>query len=120
MSTGNFVRAYAGASVAVNIHRTGDGDGKTAGRGVNQRLFELAAIGVPQVVDARADLDRHFRDREEVLVYRDPAELRALVKMALEDHTAAAQVAEAARRRALGEHTYMHRMRGLLGMVGRA
>jgi len=119
LATGNFVRAYAGASVAVNIHRTGDGDRQAAGQGVNQRLFELAAIGVPQVVDARADLDRHFRDREEVLVYRDPAELRALVKSALEDHTAAAQVAEAARRRALGEHTYMHRMRDLLGMVGR-
>jgi spore maturation protein CgeB len=119
LSTGNFVRAYAGASVAVNIHRTGDGDREAAGRGVNQRLFELAAIGVPQVVDARADLDRHFRDREEVLVYRNPAELRGLVKSALEDHTAAAQVAEAARRRALGEHTYMHRMRDLLGMVGR-
>lgn len=119
LTTGNFVRAYAGASVAVNIHRTGEGEGQSAGRGVNQRLFELAAIGVPQVVDARGDLNRHFRDREEVLVYKDPAELRTLVKMALENHTAAGQVAEAARRRALGEHTYMHRMRDMLGIVSR-
>ena len=38
--------------------------------GVNQRPFELAAIGVPQVVDYRGDLERHFTDRKEVLVYR--------------------------------------------------
>ena len=119
LTTENFVRAYAGASVAVNIHRTGEGQGHLAGRGVNQRLFEVAAIGVPQVVDAREDLHLHFRDRDEVLVYQNPAELRSLVKVTLENHTAAGQVAEAARRRALGEHTYMHRMRHMLGVVTR-
>ena len=55
----DYVRAYAGASVAVNIHREGNHNGGTA-TGCNQRLFELAAIGVPQVVDNRADLSLAF------------------------------------------------------------
>src|SRR4029077_14029728 len=41
----DYVRAYAGASVAVNIHRENEGGTAT---GCNQRTFELAPIGVPQ------------------------------------------------------------------------
>lgn len=113
----DYVRAYAGASVAVNIHHTSD-EGLVVDRGCNQRVFELAAIGVPQVVDDRADLHRHFDPRREVLVYHGGTEMKELVKEVLHDPACAEQIATAARRRALAEHTYMHRMRDLLSVAG--
>jgi spore maturation protein CgeB len=52
-----------------------------------------------------------------VLVYEDAAGLRTLVKDALHAPAAAEQLAAAARRRALSEHTHMHRMRVVLDTV---
>jgi len=114
-STEEYVRAYGGASVAVNIHHT-TGDGTDEGT-VNQRLFEIAAIGVPQVVDARADLPAMFQPGEEVLVFRDAAELRAIVQAALQDLQSVEPIAGAGRRVVLAKHTYMHRMRRIMDAV---
>jgi len=113
----DYVRAYAGASVAVNVPCCADA-GAEGEPGCNRRLFELAAIGVPQVVEDRPDLHAHFREGSEVLVARTTAELKTLVREALQDRPWCEQVAAGARRRALAEHTYMHRMRALLGAVG--
>lgn len=110
-----YVKAYAGATVAVNIHRGGGGSSREAG--CNQRLFEIAAIGVPQVAGERGDLPRHFAPFAEVLVYQDAAGLRTLVRDAIHAPAAAEQLAAAARRRALAEHTHMHRMRVVLDMA---
>jgi len=112
----DYVRAYAGASVGVSLSRDGatpDGDPP----GCDRRLFELAAIGVPQVAENLNDLRLHFREGSEVLVFHDLAELRALTSEALQDRAWAEQVASGARQRALAEHTYMHRMAALLGTV---
>ncbi|MGH7527740.1 MAG: CgeB family protein [Gemmatimonadales bacterium] len=113
----DYVRAYAGASVAVNLQCSED---SAAGGdpGCNRRLFELAAIGVPQVVEDRPDLHLHFNEGSEVLVSRTPADLKTLAAEALQDRAWAEEVAAGARQRALTEHTYMHRMAGLLGVVG--
>lgn len=113
---GDYVRAYAGASVAVNLQWAGE-PGEEGDPGCNRRLFELAAMGVPQVVEHRPDLERHFREGSEILVARNPAELKLLTGEALQDRAWAEQVAAGARQRALSEHTYMHRMGVLLGAV---
>ena len=112
----DYVRAYAGASVAINIHRQGE-DGAPDGTGVNQRTFELAAIGVPQVLDFRADLPQLFDVGRELYAFHTPGELKALVQGALHDPAAADHAAAAGRRRVLAEHTYMHRMAELLGAL---
>jgi len=112
---GDYIRAYAGASVAVNVHFDPPGAGPDPG--CNRRLFELAAIGVPQVAEDRPDLHRHFREGSEILVARTPAQLRSLTAEALQDRAWAEEVAGGARQRALCEHTYMHRMHGLLSSV---
>lgn len=116
LDQGDYVRAYAGASVAVNVP-CGEDAGPEGEPGCNRRLFELAAIGVPQVVEDRPDLHAHFREGSELLVARSTAELKSLVREALQDRPWAEQVAAGARQRALAEHTYMHRMRALLGAV---
>ena len=113
---GDYVRAYAGASVAVNLQCSAFVE-PGSDPGCNRRLFEIAAIGVPQVVEERPDLHRHFCEGSEVLVARSPAALKALTAEALQDRPWAEQVAAGARHRALTEHTYMHRMAGLLATV---
>lgn len=119
-STEDFVRAYAGATVAVNVHRSGPEMKSADATGVNRRTFELAAIGTAQVIDARTDLPRHFEDGPELLVYTTPEELRGQVKRAMQEDKYRDRLAENARRRALGSHTYMHRMAELLRVAAPA
>ena len=116
-STEDFVRAYAGATVAVNVHRTGTGDRGADASGVNRRAFEVAAIGVTQVVDTRPDLAQHFEDGAEVLTYTTAEQLRGQVKRALQEDKYRARLSAAARQRALQAHTYMHRMKALLDVA---
>jgi spore maturation protein CgeB len=106
----DYIRAYAGASVAVNV-ACGDIGGEP---GASRRLFELAAIGVPQVVEEHPDIHQHFREGSELLVARSAHDLRTLTSEALHDRAWAEQVAAGARQRALTEHTYMHRLAALL------
>jgi spore maturation protein CgeB len=112
----DYVRAYAGASVAVNLHHVAEDEPDDTG--VNQRTFELAAIGVPQVVDWRRDLERCFEVGRDLHAFRTGTELKAIVKELLHDPPAAEAVGAAGRRRALTEHTYMHRVRELLRLAG--
>ena len=113
----DYVRAYAGATVGVNIHQSLDPDPTRDMRSCNARLFEAAAIGCAQVVDFRVDLPRHFEDNSEILVFQSPSELKGLVKRALENNAYRERLAANARQRALREHTYMHRMATLLKVV---
>ena len=117
-STEDYVRAYGGASVAVNIHHTagGNGDGEAC---VNERLFEIAAIGVPQVVDYRGDLNQHFQAGRDLMVFHDADGLKATVGAALQDLPAAELTGVSARREVLSRHTYMHRLRVILEAVNR-
>jgi spore maturation protein CgeB len=112
----DYVRAYAGASVAINLSCGGESE-VSEGPGCNRRLFELAAIGVPQVVEDGPDLHRHFCEGSEILVSRASADLRMLTAEALHDRAWAEQVAAGGRQRALSEHTYMHRMTELLRLT---
>lgn len=113
-TTEEYVRAYAGATVALNFHREGPGGTVPSSSGCNARLFELAAMGAAQVVDARADLGALFVPGEEVLTFDGPEELRARVQELITDHQRAEAFGHAARRRALGEHTYIHRLQVVL------
>lgn len=110
----DYVRASAGATVAVNIHATYLPDPSSKGRGCNRRVFELAAIGAAQVVDQRADLGQHFEDGTEMLVFSNPSELKGQVKRALQNDSYRERIAAAARQRAITAHTYMHRVSRML------
>lgn len=115
-NTETYVRAYGGASVAINIHHTAPGTNPPEAT-VNQRVFEVASIGVPQIVDRRSDLELHFTAGRHMLVFDEPEELRAMVKAALHDLPAAEHLGTAARKEVLARHTYMHRMKRLLSGI---
>ena len=85
--------------------------------GVNTRAFELAAAGVCQLVDAKEDLSPLFKPGDEVLVYRDLAELRRLLDYFLARPDDARAIGQMARRRALAEHTLAHRVDEMLHVM---
>lgn len=117
-STEDYVRAYGGASVAVNIHHTAPGTTEPEGS-LNQRVFEIAAIGVPQIVDYRGDLSRQFVTGKELMVFGDADGLRVTVAAALQNLPAAEVTGVAARKEVLARHTYMHRMKQVLDGMGK-
>ena len=113
----DYVRAYSGATVALNIHRE---TGPANSSACNPRVFELASMGATQVVDHRDDLGLHFMPGQHLAVFQHPAGLKDLVRNFLLDPPAAASMGQCAREVALAEHTYMHRMVGLLHTLDQA
>lgn len=116
-TTAEYVRAYGGASVAVNLHH-GLGSNGLSYAYCNQRVFELASMGVPQVVDARADLPKYFEVGKEVITFAEAGELKAQVEELLQAPPRAEEIGMAARRRVLDQHTHMHRAQRLLESIG--
>lgn len=117
-NTADFVRAYGGATIAINIHHTTP-DATQPEAHCNHRVFELAAMAVPQFCDERGDLERWFTPGQDLLTYREPADLRALVDELLHDTVRLEALAASARAELMARHTYMHRMSDLLARVGR-
>lgn len=114
-----FVRTLASALVGLNIHQQfGDaGDPARYGTGANMRVFELAAVGTPQLSDAKGDIARHFAPGREVVLYRTVAELRERARELVADESLRRSLAAAGRERALREHTWTHRMEELLSVA---
>lgn len=112
-STAEYINAYGGATVAINIHHVAvENDPGEAS--CNQRLFELASMGIAQVVDERGDLPRYFEAGQDVAVFSDAGGLREIVRDLLEDPPEVERLGAAARLRLLEDHTYMHRLQQLL------
>jgi spore maturation protein CgeB len=112
----DYVAALSGGTLGLNVHKNfADPPPQQGyGTGANMRVFELAALGRPQLSDAKADIARHFRDRSEIVLYRTLRELDGLVRELLVDPERQEALGAAARRRVLAEHTWRHRMEELL------
>jgi len=82
--------------------------------GLNPRVFEAAACGVPQLVDWKRELDELFdeKERSAMLIYRSDEELLQLCRRQDLDELRAKAVAASAAIRE--KHSYLARMRELL------
>ena len=103
---------YSGSTLSLNQHHP-----MNDLVGVNTRTFELAAAGACQVVDFKEDLATLFKPGEELIVYRDLADLRRQLDRHLAHPDEAAAVGDNARRRALAEHTLRHRIEEIVAAV---
>lgn len=103
---------YSGSTLSLNHHHPMNDI-----VGVNTRAFELAAAGACQLVDAKDDIARLFKAGEEVVSYRDLAELRRHLEYYLAHPDEARAIGENARRRALAEHTVRHRIDAMLDVL---
>ena len=82
------------------------------------RPFELASAGAAIVSNPYDGIEKWFEPGSELLVVHDAAEAVAAYRDLLADPGAAEAMGKRARERVLDEHTYRHRARQLLGLVG--
>jgi len=105
---------FAASKATLNIHTwRGKFD-----YGLNPRVFEAAACGVPQLVDWKRELDELFDEKERaaMLVYRSDEELLAKCRALPAELRERAVAASATIRE---RHSYLARMRELLRMGGK-
>ena len=102
---------YSTARLSLNPHHPLDV------AGVNARTFELAAAGACQLVDLKEDLAALFKPGEEVVTFRDLAELRRQIAYYLAHPDESRAIGANARRRALAEHTVRHRIDEILATL---
>lgn len=88
----------------VNIH--GDQDGFT------MRTFEASGVGAVQLID-RADVSEFYDPGREVLVFETEDELVDLCRRLISHEGDMSRLRDAARRRTLSSHTFLHRAREL-------
>jgi spore maturation protein CgeB len=101
-------KIYARHRVSVNIHAG------VVRAGTNMRSFECAAYGIPQVIEARPEIDQYFVPGEEIMLVQNADAMNASVAALLADETRCKAMADRARTRALRDHTYYHRIVTLL------
>ncbi len=82
------------------------------------RPFELAAAGAAIVASPYDGIERWFEPGSELIVAADGQEAITAYNALLEDPAAAEEMGRRARERVLDEHTYRHRARRVLDLVG--
>ncbi len=103
---------YSGSTLSLNHHHPMNDI-----VGVNTRAFELAASGACQAVDLKEELPALFTPGEEVVAYRDLADLRHQLDYYLAHPDEARAIGQNAQRRALKEHTLRHRIEEMLAIM---
>jgi glycosyl transferase family 1 len=110
-----FARAISAARINLNITRRSHA---TVFASSSSRPFELAAAGAAIVSNPYEGIERWFEPGRELIVVNDSDEALAAYRELLADPGQAEELGRRARERALDEHTYAHRARRVLELVG--
>jgi hypothetical protein len=110
-----FPAAISAASVNLNITRRSHA---TVRASSTARPFELAACASAIVSNPYEGIERWFEPGRELLVVSSADEAVEAYRELLADPAAAEELGARARERVLDEHTYVHRARQLLDLIG--
>jgi hypothetical protein len=110
-----FARTISAARINLNISRRSHA---TVFASSACRPFELAATGAAIVSNPVAGIERWFEPGRELIVVSTAAEATVVYRELLADPAQAEELGRRARERVLDEHTYAHRARRLLELVG--
>jgi spore maturation protein CgeB len=110
-----FARAISAARINLNVTRRAHA---TVYASSTSRPFELAMSGATIVSNPHEGIERWFEPGRELLVVGSADEATAAYQALLDDPGRAEELGRAARERALDEHTYLHRARRLLDLLG--
>ena len=108
-------RAISASRVNVNVARKPHASVFASS---TSRLFELASTGAAIVTNPYEGIERWFEPGRELLVVHDADEAVAAYRELLADPAAADELGRRARERVLEEHTFAHRARRLLELIG--
>jgi spore maturation protein CgeB len=104
-------KALAAARLTVNTLHFGEI------HGLNARAFEAAGCGAVQLISESPAAAEHFDLGKELETFASRTELVEKVTVLLADPQRCAAMREAAMKRAHDDHTYVHRLTALLGVV---
>jgi glycosyltransferase involved in cell wall biosynthesis len=110
-----FSRVISSARLSLNVTRATHANLYASS---TARPFELAMSGATIVSNPHDGIDRWFEPGRELLVVSNAEEATAAYQELLDDPGRAEEMGRAARERALDEHTYLHRARRLLDLLG--
>jgi len=110
-----FARAISAARVNLNLTRRPHA---TTPGSSTARPFELASSGAAIVSNPHGGIERWFEPGSELLIVRSSEEAVATYRELVADPAQAEELGRRARERVLDEHTYAHRARRLLELVG--
>lgn len=85
---------------------------------VNPKTFEIAGAGGFQLLQHSGDLLGLYEKDKEVVCFASASDLRDKVAYYLENEGERVAIAQRARKRTLGEHTFTHRMSAILSFIG--
>jgi hypothetical protein len=111
----SFARAISAARINLNITRRSHA---TVVGSSTCRPFELAAAGAAIVSNPHAGIERWFEPDAELIVVEDAPRALAAYHRLLDDPAGAEAMGARARERVLDEHTYAHRARQVLRVLG--
>lgn len=103
-------KVYSSAKIVLNIHSHGKSD-------PNMRVFEVTSCGAFLLTEERRVLKNFFEPGKEVACFGNTDELREKVRYYLDNEGERVAIARRGQARAHREHTYVHRMRELLGYL---
>lgn len=113
-----YTKIFNSTDVNLNLHSSTERDGvEPNGDFVNPRVFELASTGAFQLVDERELLPELFTPGVEVATFRNLSEMKEKIDYYLRHPEERRKMAEAARARALSQHTYAHRIKEMLSVI---
>jgi glycosyltransferase involved in cell wall biosynthesis len=110
-----FSAAISAARINLNITRRPHA---TVPGSSTSRPFELAMAGATVVSNPHKGIERWFEPGRELCVVGSADEAVSMYEELLADPAQAEELGRAARQRALDDHTYVHRARQLLSLIG--
>ena len=110
-----FARAISSARINLNVTRRSHA---TVTLSSTCRPFELASAGAAIVSNPHEGIEQWFDPGSEIVVVEDGAQALEAYRALLADPAEALAMGARARERVLGEHTYAHRARRVIDLLG--
>jgi spore maturation protein CgeB len=106
-----FAKAVASSKVNLNIID------RTNYPAANMRFFEIPCAGGLQVCSPCPEMELEFKHGETTFYYRDGSELTGQIRDLLDDSELRGKVKQAAHRKVMEKHTYLHRAKQILSLT---
>lgn len=107
-----FAKAVASSKINLNIID------QTNYPAANMRFFEIPCAGGLQVCSPCPEMEPEFKHGETTIYYRDVSELSDQIHDLLNDSELCGKVRQAAYRKVMEKHIYLHRAREILSLLG--
>lgn len=105
------LKIYSFSKIVLNIHDP------EAICGVNTRTFDILSCGAFELVDYKPELEHLFKGGEEIVYYKDIADLKRLIKYYLDNPKERNNIAEKGKTKVLNSHTWNHRIKEVIHIL---